>query len=68
MYINNQRVERYALIEYNGDFYYVGDYRKVVINGRVWLFAKDVAGKTYADGSMIEVGYHYFDETGRLVY
>jgi trigger factor len=30
--------------------------------------AEDVAGKTYPDGCMLEVGYHYFDETGKLVY
>ena len=35
---------------------------------KLYLTATFVAGKTFADGSMIEVGYHYFDETGRLVY
>ena len=49
-------------------FYYVGDYRKVVTNKKMWLTAVDVAGKTFPDGSMLEVGYHYFDETGKLVY
>ena len=68
MYINNQRIERYALIEFEGNFYYVGDYRKVVTNKKMWLTAEDVAGKTWPDGCMLEVGYHYFDETGRLVY
>ena len=68
MYINNARVERYALIEFDGNFYYVGDYRKVVTNKKMWLTAEDVAGKTFSDGCMLEVGYHYFDETGKLVY
>jgi len=68
MYINNRRIERYALIEFEGNFYYVGDYRKVVTNKKMWLTAEDIAGKTWPDGCMLEVGYHYFDETGRLVY
>ena len=68
MYINNERINRYALIECEGNFYYVGDYRKVVTNKKMWLTAVDVAGKTFPDGSMLEVGYHYFDETGKLVY
>ena len=68
MYINNERINRYALIELDGNFYYVGDYRKVVTNKMQWLSVNDVAGKTWSDGSMIEVGYHYFDETGKMVY
>ena len=68
MYINNERVNKYALIEFEGNFYYVGDYRKVVTNKKMWLTAEDVAGKTFSDGCMIEVGYHYFDENGKLVY
>ena len=68
MYINNERVNRYALIELDGNFYYVGDGRKVITNGKWWLTANDVAGKTWSDGSMIDVGYHYFDETGKMVY
>ena len=68
MYINNERVNRYALIEYNGDYYYVGDGRKVVTNKKWWLTAADVAGKTWPDGCMIDVGYHYFDADGKMVY
>ena len=68
MYINGTRVETYALVEYDGNFYFVGDYRKVVTDTKIWLSAQYVAGKTWPDGSMIEVGYHYFDETGKMVY
>ncbi|MBE7058221.1 MAG: hypothetical protein E7387_03865 [Ruminococcaceae bacterium] len=68
MYINNERVERYALIEFDGNYYYVGDYRKVATNTKIWLDAKCVEGMTYPDGSMIEIGYHYFDAEGKMVY
>ena len=68
MYINGQKVERYALVKYNGNYYFVNDGYKVAVNMKLYLTATFVAGKTFADGSMIEVGYHYFDETGRLVY
>ena len=29
---------------------------------------KKEIGKTFADGCMIEVGYHYFDENGKLIH
>ena len=68
MYINGQKVERYALVKYDGNYYFVNDGYKVAVNMKLYLTATFVAGKTFTDGSMIEVGYHYFDETGRLVY
>ena len=67
-YINGEQVKTYILAEYEGNFYFVGDYRKIVKNTKIWLNAEFVAGKTFADGSMVEVGYHYFDETGKMVY
>ena len=67
LYINGVRQDAYQLIEFEGNFYYIGDGNKVVTNAKVWLSAKNVIGKTYADGCMIEVGYHYFDETGKMV-
>ena len=68
MYINGQKVERYALVKYDGNYYFVNDGYKVAVNTTLYLSDAFVAGKTFTDGSMIEVGYHYFDETGRLVY
>ncbi|MBQ4121201.1 MAG: phosphodiester glycosidase family protein, partial [Clostridia bacterium] len=68
MYINNERVNRYALIELDGNFYFVGDYRKVAMDTTVGLPASYVVGLTFPDGCMIEVGNHYFDATGKLVH
>ena len=66
-YINGVRQNAYQLVEYDGGYYFIGDEHKIAKNAKVWLSAKYVAGKTYADGSMIEVGYHYFDEQGRMI-
>ena len=66
-YRNNVRVNAYALVEYQGDFYFVGDGHKIATNTRLYLGAQFVAGKTYPDGSMLEVGYYSFDAEGKMV-
>ena len=66
-YRNGVRLLAYQLVEYEGDFYFIDAGNKLLKNTRVYLTAKFVAGKTYGDGSMIEVGYHYFDENGKMV-
>ena len=67
MYINNERVNRYALIEYAGNYYYVGDYRKVAMNQTLYLTAEYLAGFTYADGTPMKPGYYTFDGEGKMV-
>lgn len=66
-YRNDVRLKAYQLVEYNGDFYFIGDAHKIAKDTKVYLSAKYVVGKTYADGSMIEVGYHYFDADGKMI-
>ena len=68
LYINNVQQKAYQLVECNGDYYFVSDYHKVVINTRFYLNAKYVKDKTFSDGSAIGEGYYYFDENGKLVY
>ena len=68
LYINGVQQKAYQLVEYNGDYYFVGDNHKVVTNAWVGLTLKYVADKTFADGSIIGVGNYYFDETGKMVY
>ena len=68
MYINNERVNRYALIEFEGNYYFVGDYRKVATNTYIGLTVEFIDGVTGPDGIAFEVGYYYFDETGKMVY
>ena len=37
MYINGQKVERYALVKYDGNYYFVNDGRKVAVNKTLYL-------------------------------
>jgi hypothetical protein len=67
MYINNEQVDRYALIQLNGDYYFVGDGRKVAMNQTVYLTAEYVNGYTYADGTPLDVGYYTFDAEGKML-
>lgn len=66
-YRNGVKLLAYQLVEYEGNFYFIGDGHKIVTDAKIWLSAKFVAGKTYADGSMIEVGYHTFDASGKMI-
>lgn len=66
-YRNGVKLLAYQLVEYEGNFYFISNGNKIATDTKVWLSAKFVAGKTYADGSMIEVGYHYFDASGKMV-
>ncbi len=67
-YHNGVQLKAYQLVEYNGDFYFINDYHKVLKNSKIWLSAKYVSGKTFSDGSVMEAGYYYFDENGKMVY
>ena len=66
-YRNGVKLLAYQLVEYEGNFYFIGDGHMIATNTRIWLSAKFVAGMTYADGSMIEVGYHTFDADGKMI-
>jgi len=67
-YVNHVKVTKVGLYKYNNEFYYVGVGYKLAKNVKLNFTANFVAGHTYDDGTMIEVGYHYFDETGKMVY
>ncbi len=66
-YKNGIRLTAYQLVEYDGNFYFINDGNKIATNTKIWLSAQFVVGKTYADGSMLEVGYHYFDADGKMI-
>ena len=68
LYVNNVKQKAYQLVYCNDAFYFVSDGHKVTANTKIWLSSKYVIGKAYPDGTMIEVGYHYFDETGKMIY
>ena len=67
-YRNGIRLTSYQLAKYDNEFYFIDAGNKILIDTKVYLSSKYVIGKTYDDGTMVEVGYHYFDETGKMVY
>ena len=56
------------LVQFEGDWYYVGAGNKLAKDCKLYFTAKFVVGKTLADGCMIEIGYHTFDENGKMIY
>ena len=66
-YRNGVRLNAYQLVEYDGNLYFINDGNKITKDKKVWLSAQFVVGKTYADGSMVEIGYHYFDADGKMI-
>ena len=68
VYIYGVMQKAYQLVELDGNFYFVNDAHRIARDKKIYLSAKFVEGKTYTDGTPIEVGYHYFDENGVMVY
>jgi hypothetical protein len=62
-YINDVKQAGYQLIAYNGDYYFVGDYNKYIVNKTQYL---SVARLT-AVGLDLPAGNYQFDSTGKLV-
>ena len=63
-YINDVKQSGYQLVEYNGTFYFIGDYNKIVVNKIQYLSAESLA----AVGLELPEGKYQFDEEGRLVF
>ncbi len=57
----------YQLVEFNGDFYFIGDRHQIVKNKTVYLNEARINGLTYADGTPIAPGYYNFDENGKMI-
>lgn len=81
-YINNAKQKAYKLCEYNGDWYFVAEYNKIVRNQRRYINADAVKGTGFqagyfdfgADGKMVprngpnEDGYFYIDNVKQKAY
>ncbi len=65
--VDGFRYTGYKLFEHNGDFYFVGDYHKLVKNSSLYLSEKFVAGMTYPNGDPILPGRYDFDADGKMV-
>ena len=68
LYINDVIQTSYQLVEYDGNFYFVNDGRKVAMDKNIYLSAAQVAGKTFPNGSPITAGKYYFDAEGKMVF
>ncbi len=66
-YKNDEMQKAYQLVEFEGNFYFIGDRHEIVKNRKVYLSSERINGLTYADGTPITVGYYDFDENGKMV-
>ena len=57
----------YQIIYFEGDYYFVNDYHKLIIGRTIWLDAKFLNEIDHPLGYQIEAGYYYFDEDGKMV-
>ena len=68
LYINGVMQKAYSLVEFEGDYYFINDYNKLLKNKRgVYLSEKFLADIVLADGSMLAAGYYSFDADGKLI-
>jgi len=59
-YINGIRQKGYKLVEYEGNYYFVNG-GPLTVNKRGYLSAQ------FVEGTDLEPGYYYFDETGKIL-
>ncbi len=57
----------YQLVEFDGDFYYIGDRHELIRGRRAYLSTERINGLTYDDGTPIVAGYYDFDEVGKMI-
>ena len=67
LYINDVKQVRYQLVEFDGNFYFVGSADKVAKDTTVNLVPEYVEGKTFADGRPIQPGKYDFDADGKMI-
>ncbi len=67
LYINDVLQTRYKLVEYNGDYYFVGDGNKITRNATLYLAEQYVKDMTYPDGTPILPDLYKFDAEGKMV-
>ncbi len=66
-YIDDVMQKAYRLVEFNGDFYFIGDRHEIVKNKNVNLTEARINGLTYADGTPIVAGSYEFDDNGKMI-
>lgn len=66
-YKNDVMQKAYQLVEFEGDFYYIGDRHEIIKGRKAYVKADRINGLTYADGAPIEAGWYEFDEDGKMI-
>ncbi|MBR2152247.1 MAG: phosphodiester glycosidase family protein [Clostridia bacterium] len=67
LYINGQLQKAYQLVEFEGDYYFVNDYNKILKSKYIYLSNTFVGNVVLPDGSMLAEGYYTFDADGKMV-
>ena len=67
IYKNGILLNRYQLVEFDGNFYFINDGNKIAKNLTLYLSERFVEGKTFADGTPIPAGYYKFDAEGKMI-
>ena len=60
-YINSVQQNAYQLVQYEGNYYFIGDGHLLVMDTTIYLT------KEYVYGTGLAAGKYYFDTTGKLV-
>ena len=61
-YINGVKQYAYQLIKHDdGNYYFIGDYNKYVVNKTMYISAK------HLEGTGLKAGYYTFDESGKMI-
>ena len=60
-YLKGVKQSAYQVIEFEGNYYYIGDYNKYVVNKRVFVESK------FLEGTPLKQGNYEFDENGKMI-
>ena len=60
-YIDGVKQKAYQLVEYNGDYYFISDYNKYVVNKTMFVEAR------FLTGTAFQPGYYEFGEDGKMI-
>ena len=62
-YVDNVRQNAYQLVEFEGDYYYIADFHKYLVNKSWYLTANELK----AFGLDLPSAYYSFDATGKMI-
>ncbi len=66
-YLNGTQVKGNQVLVYEGNYYCISVYNKLIQGKSAYLSDKFVTGVTLPDGSPLKIGRYYFEEDGRMI-